>query len=85
MVNGLWTVVTVGLLIASTVYWVGFCDKLDTGLGRVVDDANGAKDYACATELCENTFSTFFEVWAASLLFYNLPELFQLFGIFERN
>jgi len=84
ILNIVWTMLSCFLFVWSAVAWQGMCDKLDTGLGRVVDRTPFSKEIsnlnACATNYCTIPFSGFMWSYAVSLMFYTIPRILILSG-----
>ena len=61
------------------------CDKLDTGLGRIVqtsaNDTTGTS--ACATSGCESSFLYLFMTYAIALVWSSIPYVLVWFGVLE--
>lgn len=74
--NILWGILSFSLFVWSAVGWRGFCDKIDTGLGRHVDGAIG-----CATTYCTISYGGFFASFATALVVYRVPDLLVMFGV----
>jgi hypothetical protein len=82
--NIVWTVVAFSLYVWAAVAWSGFCDKIDTGLGRhvVVGAGNTAVDTAaCATEYCTLSFGGIVSSFAAAIVFAHIPTILMFFGV----
>ena len=74
-----WCIVGVILFAASLEAWVAFCDKIDTGLGRMID--NGTR--ACATSMCTYSFGSLFATITFAVVWYRIPHLLTWCGVLE--
>lgn len=82
--NIVWTIVAFSLYVWAGVAWSGFCDKIDTGLGRhvVVGSGNAAVDAAaCATEYCTLSFGGIVSSFAVAIVFAHIPAILVFFGV----
>jgi len=82
--NIVWTIIAFSLYVWSAVAWSGFCDKIDTGLGRyvVVGAGNTSVDTrACATEYCTISFGGIVSSFAAAIVFAHIPTILMFFGV----
>lgn len=81
-----WGVVGFGLFVWAAFSFQNMCDKLDTGLGRIVqtsDDASLPGVAACATSGCESSFVYLFMTYAIALVWSSIPNVLVWFGILE--
>lgn len=80
--NLVWTIVAFSLYVWAAVAWSGFCDKIDTGLGRyvVVGSDSAVKTPACATSYCTISFGGFVASFAVALVFARIPDILMFFG-----
>jgi len=74
--NVAWGILSFSLFVWSAVAWRGLCDKIDTGLGRGVDDVPG-----CASTYCTISYGGFFASFAVALLVYRIPDMLVMFGV----
>ena len=77
-----------GLFVLAALSWQSMCDKIDTGLGRIVDtsgpDAPQATSRpACSTLGCESSFLYFFLTYALSIVWSTIPLLLVWFGVLD--
>lgn len=86
--NIVWTVVAFSLYVWAAVAWSGFCDKIDTGLGRHVvvsaaltAAASALTAAACATEYCTLSFGGIVSSFAAAIVFAHIPTILMFFGV----
>lgn len=80
--NIFWMIVSFSLFVWAALAWQGMCDKIDTGLGRVIKD--GSNDVqACATSYCGISFGGFFASYAAALLWFRIPNILIWVGIVD--
>lgn len=80
--NVVWGILAFSLFVWSAVAWRGFCDKIDTGLGRHVVDGAGQRVYGCATTYCTISYGGFMASFATALIVYNIPDVLVMFGLF---
>lgn len=85
VLNIVWSMLSCFLFVWSAIAWQGMCDKLDTGLGRVVDQspfdpANVVEMDACTTNYCTIPFSGFMWSYAVSFIFFAIPRILILSG-----
>lgn len=80
--NIIWVIVSFSLFVWAAVAWQGMCDKIDTGLGRIVQVGN---DYvqACATSYCNISFGGFFASYAAAMFVFRFPNILIWAGIVD--
>ena len=78
-----WCIVGVILFAASLEAWVAFCDKIDTGLGRMIDGGDGNGTRACATSMCTYSFGTLFATITVAAVWYRIPHLLTWCGVLE--
>lgn len=87
-----WGIIGFGLFVWSALSWQSMCDKIDTGMGRIVDNSvvgaggeeNGAGgEPACATVGCSFSFVYFFLSYALSVVWSTIPYLMCWFGLLE--
>lgn len=81
-----WGVIGFGLFVWAAFSFQSMCDKLDTGLGRIVqtsDDASKAGSAACATSGCESSFLFLFMTYALALVWSSVPYVLVWFGVME--
>lgn len=78
--NIVWTIVAFSLYVWAAVAWSGFCDKIDTGLGRYVVVGSAVKTPACATSYCTISFGGFVASFAVALVFARIPDILMFFG-----
>jgi hypothetical protein len=82
-----WGLLGFGLSIWAAFSFQSMCDKLDTGLGRIVQttletsDSPGAP--ACATSGCESSFLYFFMTYAIAVVWSSIPYVLVWFGVLE--
>lgn len=76
-----WCIVGVILFAASLEAWVAFCDKIDTGLGRMIDVDDGTR--ACATSMCTYSFGSLFATITFAVVWYRIPHLLTWCGVLE--
>jgi len=74
-----WCIVGVILFAASLEAWVAFCDKIDTGLGRMIDSGTRA----CATSMCTYSFGSLFATITFAVVWYRIPHLLTWCGVLE--
>jgi hypothetical protein len=79
----IWLIVGFSLMVASALAWDSLCDKIDTGLGRRVEDSAGVLKRACATTMCTMSFGSFFAVMSFALVWYRIPNILQWYGLYE--
>lgn len=87
-----WGIIGFGLFVWSALSWQSMCDKIDTGMGRIVD-TSGAVPYngtvndhhqpACSTTGCTSSFMYFFITYALSIVWSTIPYLLVWFGLLE--
>ena len=80
--NIFWMIISFSLFVWAAVAWQGMCDKIDTGLGRVVKDGSEGVQ-ACATEYCNISFGGFFASYAVALLWFRIPNILIWAGIVD--
>jgi len=80
--NILWMTISFSLFVWAAVAWQGMCDKIDTGLGRIVKDGSGEVQ-ACATAYCNISFGGFFASYAVALLWFRIPNILIWAGIVD--
>jgi hypothetical protein len=73
-----WCIIGFALFGASAIAWEALCDKLDTGLGRHVQNQR-----ACATDMCTFTFGQLFSTITFAIMWYNIPHLLTYSGVLE--
>ena len=83
-----WVIIGFALLVASTVGWAAFCDKIDTGLGRKVAGTDPGDKYedstpACASTSCIMSFGSLFATFVFSIVWYRIPYICVWFGVLE--
>ncbi len=80
-----WGVLGFGLCVWAAFSFQNMCDKLDTGLGRIVqtsaNDTTGTP--ACATSGCESSFLYLFMTYAIALVWSSIPYVLVWFGVLE--
>ena len=80
-----WGVIGFGLCVWAAFSFQNMCDKLDTGLGRIVqtsaNDTTGTS--ACATSGCESSFLYLFMTYAIALVWSSIPYVLVWFGVLE--
>lgn len=65
--------------------WVTMCDKIDTGLGRIIEyslsnsSVVGAEAPACFTQNCEASFSSLFMWYAFAVVWLFVPDIFMFY------
>lgn len=79
----IWLIIGFALMVASAFAWDSMCDKIDTGLGRRVEDSAGVLKRACATPMCTMSFGSFFAVMTIALVWYRIPDILLWFGLYE--
>jgi len=80
--NIVWMIISVSLFVWAAIAWQGMCDKIDTGLGRIIKD--GEDDVqACATAYCTISFGGFFASYAAALIWFGIPNILIWTGIVD--
>ena len=80
--NIFWMVMSFSLFVWAALAWQGMCDKIDTGLGRVVKDGSDSVQ-ACATSYCGISFGGFFASYAVALLWFRIPNILIWAGIVD--
>jgi hypothetical protein len=80
--NIFWMIISFSLFVWAAVAWQGMCDKIDTGLGRIVKDGSG-EVHACATAYCNISFGGFFASYAVALLWFRIPNILIWAGIVD--
>tara|TARA_B110001452_G_scaffold225526_1_gene199516 strand:+ start:3952 stop:4833 length:882 start_codon:yes stop_codon:yes gene_type:complete len=80
--NIFWMIISFSLFVWAALAWQGMCDKIDTGLGRVVKDGSGQVQ-ACATSYCGISFGGFFASYAVALLWFRIPNILIWAGIVD--
>jgi len=80
--NILWMIMSFSLFVWAALAWQGMCDKIDTGLGRVVKDGSDSVQ-ACATAYCTISFGGFFASYAVALLWFRIPNILIWAGIVD--
>jgi len=80
--NIFWMIISFSLFVWAAVAWQGMCDKIDTGLGRIVKDGSGEVQ-ACATAYCNISFGGFFASYAVALLWFRIPNILIWAGIVD--
>tara|TARA_B110000285_G_scaffold165799_1_gene185228 strand:- start:1835 stop:2713 length:879 start_codon:yes stop_codon:yes gene_type:complete len=80
--NILWMIISFSLFVWAAVAWQGMCDKIDTGLGRIVKHGTGSVQ-ACATVYCTISFGGFFASYAVALLWFRIPNILIWAGIVD--
>ena len=73
-----WCIIGVALFIASGGAWAAFCDKIDTGLGRRVQEGR-----ACAGTLCVYPFSALFATITVAVIWFRIPYFLTWCGVLE--
>jgi hypothetical protein len=73
--NIVWLIVGFSLFAASAMGWLAFCDKIDTGLGRMSENSAGTPVMACALSTCETTFSQTYILFAVSFFWFRIPNI----------
>lgn len=73
-----WCIIGFALFGASATAWEALCDKLDTGLGRHVQNQR-----ACATNMCTYTFGQLFSTITFAIVWYHIPHLLTYSGVLE--
>ena len=81
-INIFWMIISFSLFVWAAVAWQGMCDKIDTGLGRIVKDGSHTVQ-ACATEYCNISFGGFFASYAVALLWFRIPNILIWAGIVD--
>lgn len=84
----IWGILGFGLFVWAALSWQSMCDKIDTGLGRIVStgsplDEDQATAEACATTGCASSFVYFFVTYALSIVWSTIPYLLVWFGLLE--
>ena len=85
--NIVWTIISFSLFIWAALVWQGFCDKIDTGLGRTVSNTPGNQtttEKGCATAYCTLSFSSMFLSLITAQCFYRIPNMLIFFGVLEK-
>lgn len=89
--NIVWTIISFSLFIWAALAWQGFCDKIDTGLGRTVSNTpvytpgyNSTTEKGCATTYCTLSFSSIFLSLITAQCFYRIPNMLIFFGVLEK-
>ena len=80
--NIFWMIISFSLFVWAAVAWQGMCDKIDTGLGRIVKDGSGEVQ-ACATAYCNISFGGFFASYAVAFLWFRIPNILIWAGIVD--
>ena len=80
--NIFWMIISFSLFVWAAVAWQGMCDKIDTGLGRIVKDGSDGVQ-ACATAYCNISFGGFFASYAVALLWFRIPNILIWAGIVD--
>ena len=82
-----WGVLGFGLSVWAAFSFQSMCDKLDTGLGRIVQTTTEASSDlgapACATSGCESSFLYFFMTYAIAVVWSSIPYVLVWFGVLE--
>mgnify|MGYP006079503343 CR=1 FL=1 len=78
-----WLIIGFSLMITSAFAWDSLCDKIDTGLGRRVEDSASQLKRACATSTCTTSFGSFFATMTIAIVWYRMPDIAQWFGFLE--
>ena len=78
-----WIIIGFALMLTSAFAWDSLCDKIDTGLGRRVEDSAQNLKRACATSTCATSFGSFFATMTVALVWYRIPDIAQWFGFLE--
>ena len=80
-----WGVLGFGLFVWAAFSFQTMCDKLDTGLGRIVqtaaEDTTGKP--ACATSGCESSFLYLCMTYAIAVVWSTVPSVLVWFGVLE--
>ena len=85
LVTILWTAVGSLYAIMAAGSWTTMCDKIDTGLGRVIEyslnssSVVGHPEPACFTSGCEASFSSLFMWYALTIAWLFLPDIFMFY------
>lgn len=83
-----WGVIGFGLFVWAALSWQSMCDKIDTGLGRIVSTSSPLVPHpvsaeACSTTGCTSSFVYFFITYALSIVWSTVPYLLVWFGLLE--
>lgn len=73
-----WCIIGFALFGASATAWEALCDKLDTGLGRHVNNQR-----ACGTAMCTYSFGELFSTITFAIVWYHIPHLLTYSGVLE--
>lgn len=87
LVTIIWAAGGIYLAVQAAGSWVTMCDKIDTGLGRVIDvefDLNnhiaaGTAWPACSAVECEQSFGSLFMWYALAVAVLLLPDIFMFY------
>jgi len=85
----IWGILGFGLFVWAALSWQSMCDKIDTGLGRIVSTGSPLDVEvhptagACATTGCASSFVYFFVTYALSIVWSTIPYLLVWFGLLE--
>lgn len=84
----IWGILGFGFFVLAALSWQSMCDKIDTGLGRIVDTSGpdaplAASRPACSTLGCESSFLYFFLTYALSIVWSTIPLLLVWFGVLD--
>ena len=87
LVTIIWAAGGIYLAVQAAGSWVTMCDKIDTGLGRVIDvefDLNnhiaaGTAWPACSSVECEQSFGSLFMWYALAVAVLLLPDIFMFY------
>ena len=82
-----WGVLGFGLSVWAAFSFQSMCDKLDTGLGRIVqttlETSESPGSPACATRGCESSFLYLFMTYAIAVVWSTIPYVLVWFGVLE--
>jgi hypothetical protein len=80
-----WGVLGFGLYVWAAFSFQTMCDKLDTGLGRIVQttESDVVGSAACATSGCESSFLYLSMTYALAVVWSSIPYVLVWFGVLE--